>query len=104
MNPGLRKILLVLIDIILVNVAFIAALLIRFDGAVPKQYFTGYINLAALITVIYIVSYYIFGLYKKIWQYASVGELLTIISAVSVGTVTTVAALFFLEKFRLRTY
>lgn len=92
-----RRILLVVIDVFLINATFVAALAIRFDGDVPKQYFSGYIDVALYFTVIFILSCFAFGLYKKIWQYASLDELLAIVYAVTVGTAASIAFIYFTE-------
>ncbi len=97
MGARVRRILLVVIDVFLINAAFVAALDIRFDGNVPEQYFNGYIDVALYFTVIFILSYFAFGLYKKIWQYASIDELLAIVYAVTVGTAASIAFIYFIE-------
>jgi len=97
LGARVRRILLVVIDVFLINAAFVAALDIRFDGNVPEQYFNGYIDVALYFTVIFILSYFAFGLYKKIWQYASIDELLAIVYAVTVGTAASIAFIYFIE-------
>lgn len=91
----IRKAALILIDIILVNLAFYGALLIRFDGAVPNEYLQSFYDLALVFTTVRILCFYFFGLYNRLWQYASVGELVNIVAAVTVGTAVNIAAAYF---------
>lgn len=76
---------LVALDIILVNLALIGALLIRFDH-VGAEYWQAYLAILVPRTVIRMLSNYFFGMYKRSWRYASIDEVLAIIGAVSVGT------------------
>ena len=82
-----RKISLMLLDIILVNIAIYMALLIRFDGLIPVQYLNVFVYSAVLLTVIQILSYNLFGLYKSLWKYASIDELIKIFIATTVGSI-----------------
>ncbi|HHX59009.1 MAG TPA: polysaccharide biosynthesis protein, partial [Candidatus Moranbacteria bacterium] len=96
MNRYLRVILLAILDIVLVNLSMIVALWLRFDGNVPGQFIGAYQDLAVVFTVFWIVTFYFFGLYKKLWQYASIGELVSIIAAVSVGTAAIISYTYFM--------
>ena len=95
MNRYLRVILLITVDIILVNLSMIAALMLRFDAAVPVQFIAAYREMALVYTVIWIGIFYFFGLYKKLWQYASIGELVAIMGAVTVGAAAIIAYTYF---------
>jgi FlaA1/EpsC-like NDP-sugar epimerase len=44
--------------------------------------------------------FYVFGLYKRLWQYASTGELLSILFAVTVGTAGTISVIYFTAPMR----
>jgi len=72
------KLALVLVDIAIINLALFSALMIRFDGAPPAQQFQSYANSILLFTAVHILTFTIFGLYKQIWEYASVPAMLSI--------------------------
>lgn len=80
-----RKLLLMLIDVILINISVYLAFLIRFDGSVPVHYLNIFLHSFILVTVIKITIYYLFGLYRSLWQYASISELMQIFIATIVG-------------------
>ncbi len=94
----IRKAVLILIDVIIVNIAFYGALLIRFEGAIPGRYLQSFYDFALLFTLTLIMCFYFFGLYNRLWQYASVGELVNIVIAVTVGTVINIALAYFLME------
>ncbi len=74
----IKKALLLVTDILFINLSFYLALLIRFEFAIPKQYYDLFFKSTLFITVIQIVVFYVFGLYRSLWEYASIEELLQI--------------------------
>lgn len=77
---------LVLLDTIIITVAPYLALLLRFEGVVgSRQYQMVYEYLPGII-LIRLLTFYFFGLYNRLWRYASIHELLAITSAVTVSS------------------
>lgn len=92
-----RRSLMVVIDALLVNVAIFLAFLIRYEQ-LPSTFWTTYLSYAVPMTVIRILSLRFFGLYNRVWQYASIGELVSTIKAVSAGTILNSFYLFFVVQ------
>ncbi len=65
---------LLVIDLSIVFVAYLSALVLRFEGAVPDGYWTRFWLVAPLAALIHLGSNYAWGLYGRMWQYASVHE------------------------------
>jgi len=80
-----RKILLAILDISLLNLATCLALIIRFDGKAPSQYIGVFINSFLFLTIVKVFTFYVSGLYRSLWQYASFNELIKIFMAVSIS-------------------
>lgn len=103
-----RTLILMLIDALLINLAAFGSFYLRFEifGHIPQEYYQTYYHTAIIATIFYIAVFYIFGLYNRLWQYASTGELLSIVYAVTVGTGGTVAVVYYysvvLTSFPLR--
>ncbi|KGP75414.1 polysaccharide biosynthesis protein [Desulfosporosinus sp. Tol-M] len=89
-----RTWLLMLIDAMLINLAAFGSFYLRFVGDIKLEDYQIYNHTAIAATIIYIAVFYIFGLYNRLWQYASTGELLSIVYAVTVGTGGTAAAVY----------
>ena len=89
-----------LIDAVLVNLAAFGSFYLRFEGNIPQEYFLTYYHTAWAGTLIYLVIFSLFGLYNRLWQYASISELLSILYAVTVGTGSVVLAVYFLAPMR----
>ena len=94
-----RRGLLVLLDAFLVNLAYLGALFIRFEGF-PPEHLNSYFQAMVLTTGIRLVINYFFGLYRRSWQYASIGELLAIVGAASAGTILNLVLVFFFFHYR----
>ncbi|OPY63593.1 MAG: UDP-N-acetyl-alpha-D-glucosamine C6 dehydratase [Pelotomaculum sp. PtaU1.Bin065] len=88
-------VLLIVLDIISINLALVLAFYLRFDGAPPPGQFGGALGLAPMATVIYLVLFYFFRLYQRLWQYAGVSELLSIVLAALAGSAVNVSIAYF---------
>ncbi|MEM5816900.1 MAG: polysaccharide biosynthesis protein, partial [Desulfitobacterium hafniense] len=99
-----RTLLLMVIDAVLINLAAFLSFYIRFavdgDGTIPEEYLLTLTHSAWTATLIYLSVFYIFGLYNKLWQYASIGELISIIFAVTVATAGTITVVYFIAPMR----
>lgn len=89
MKASVRKILLLISDVILVNLCIYVALIFRFDGNIPKLYMDIFLNTMIYLTAIKIAVYYLFGLYRSLWQYASIDEMLQLAFAVAIEGILT---------------
>ncbi|MDR3539684.1 MAG: nucleoside-diphosphate sugar epimerase/dehydratase [Desulfosporosinus sp.] len=90
-----RTLILMLIDAMLINLAAFGSFYLRFEGDIPLENYQIYYHTAVVATILYIAVFYVFGLYNRLWQYASTGELLSIVYAVTVGTGGTAAVVYF---------
>lgn len=82
-----RRLFLILADIIFVNVTFLLALYLHYEGQVPKGYISAYLLLGIISTIAKILIYRYYQLYSSIWEYASIEELIKVVQAVLVGNV-----------------
>ncbi len=91
--------ILVFSDIVLINLAFIFALLLRFDFAVHSGEFTGYMKIytswAVLITLIKIAINGGMGLYSSLWKYAGTHEVFRVVVAATLGFVLAIVTMRF---------
>ena len=82
-----RKLVFLAIDIVLVNIAVYIALILKFEGNIPFEYISVFIKTAFFITILKIIIYNFFNLYKSLWKYASIEELLQVLFATMTGSV-----------------
>lgn len=82
-----KRIFLLIIDTLLINLAVYISLVFRFDGIIPEYFLQVYISTFAYITVIEVAIYYFFGLYRSLWSYASIDELIQVFFASTTGII-----------------
>ena len=87
MGNNCRKIILLLIDAVLINLASIFTLLIRFEGNVQEQYINVFLYTAIPTTVIQLCIFAISGLYRSLWKYAGTYELMQVFIATFISSV-----------------
>lgn len=84
-----RITILLLIDISIVNLSYIAAFLLRFDFNVNTSVFDAWFGIYANnlfpITIACLIAFSIFGLYTSMWRYAGTEELIKIVGASGVA-------------------
>ncbi len=89
---------MILIDVVLINAAIFGALIIRFDGIaqIPARYVNAFFDVNIVFTAILIACFYFYGLYDRVWRYASIGELISIFHAVTIGVLTSTGVTYFI--------
>jgi len=80
-----RNIILLAIDSLLIILGLYVALVTRFDGKIPAIYLHNYYDILIIFVLTTLLVFYICGLYNRLWRYASINELLGIVSAVTIA-------------------
>lgn len=89
---------LILIDTTIASVTPLLALVIRFEEiASIEPYFPIVCSTLPVIVVIRLLSFYGFGLYHRLWRYASINELLAIGTAVTLSSIIIATYTSFLD-------
>ena len=85
-------------DIIAVNISYILAFYIKFDKLTHildnKVLLLKYLF---IITIIKLITFNYFKLYKSVWEFASIDELIEVVGATIVGNVLSVVFLIFVN-------
>jgi len=87
--PGdpLGTALAMLLDAAVVIAAYVAALLLRFDANVPRDNAEFAAKVLPFIVAAFVVANLLFGVYRTMWMYASVGDILALFRPVAVVTI-----------------
>ena len=94
-----RRSFLISIDLLVIAFSFFGAFLLRFDFTLPGDYSSFYLVWLPIFIVLKLSTFYFFGLYKVIWRFTSIWELLKIVKAVTFGSVTIILCLWFSSGF-----
>lgn len=93
-----RAFILMFFDIILINLSYLLALYIRFEGNISGSqfidYFSRYKEHFVYITLIKLGILLYFKLYKSAWKYASIEELMNIVVASIVSNAAILSYMF----------
>ena len=83
-----RRLFLIVLDIILINVAAFSALFIRFElrlDQIPTYFAEAVLSYVLINTVTTIILFTLFRLYNSLWKYAGIDELVNIIFACTIS-------------------
>ena len=95
-NKRINKILpFIGVDILAVVSSLFGAYLIRFDFIIPAEYFHNFGILLAVFIPVKIATFYFFGLYRGMYRYTSVWDLIAILKATIVSSLLLVAVFGF---------
>ncbi len=89
-------------DVLWIPVALISAYWVRFNlTSIPEYYWQGIFQLLGVALVIQIICYWYFGLYRGIWRFASIPDVLQITKAVGIGVAVTIFCVFIFYRLEL---
>lgn len=91
--------IVVAIDVVIICAAATGAYLIRFDFAIPDYFLASYYRYLPLVIVIKLLSFHFFKLYRGMWRFTSIVDLLNIIKAATVGSVVLVVVILYKSRF-----
>ena len=88
----------VIVDCILISSAFAGAFIIRFDG-LPPEYFPAIVQALPLLLALKLGLFFYFGLYRGLWRYVGMQDLLNILKAVTLGSLISVVLIVMVFRF-----
>ncbi len=103
MRKKAKLFILFTVDAIIVNLSFFLAFLIRFEGnliARPDsiRYIDIYLDNLLELTLIKLGVFFVFGLYKNLWKYASIEDLVQVVTTTFVSSSAAVSYMFIMQQ------
>ena len=93
-----RRIFEVLLDLVLITVAYYTAYLLRFEGAIGPN-FNFFLHSLPIVIACQILFFYLFGIYRGVWENTSVRDLISYGKAITAGTILPILILLFVYRF-----
>lgn len=93
-----RRIFEVLLDLVLITVAYYTAYLLRFEGEIGPN-FDFFIHSLPIVIACQILFFYVFGIYRGVWENTSVRDLISYGKAITAGTALPILVLLFVYRF-----
>ncbi|MFQ5669577.1 MAG: hypothetical protein ACE5HD_03530 [Acidobacteriota bacterium] len=93
-----RRMAEVLIDLCLFGVAFVAAYLLRFEGAMLPQTERLLLFALPIVVPIKLITFWSFGLYRRVWDFMGIHDLVVITKAVLTSSLICIMVLWGLTR------
>jgi FlaA1/EpsC-like NDP-sugar epimerase len=87
-----RRLWLMAIDILLLNLALWGAFALRFEMDIPAVFTSNYLAISLFVTAVRISSFLYLGVYKGVWRYVGLTDLVAILKAITLGSIIILAA------------
>lgn len=88
----------VIVDCVLIGLSFTVAFVIRFDG-LPDMYASVIAQTLPILIPLKLVTFFYFGLYRGLWQYVGMQDLINIVKAVTVSSLLAVVVVTMVFRF-----
>ena len=85
-SPGVRRVAAMLVDALIVLESFVIALLFRFDGSVPDNYWDSFWPFAGISAIIFVALLLESGVYRNVLRYTGVYQGVRVASATAMAT------------------
>ena len=97
-----RTLLIFAHDLFMVPIAWLCSYWFRFNlGPIPTEYWAQGLRTLPWVILVQTGCFYLFGLYKGVWRFASLPDLIRIIKAVAAGTMAAMLVLFIFFRLEL---
>jgi UDP-GlcNAc:undecaprenyl-phosphate GlcNAc-1-phosphate transferase len=93
-----RRLFEVLLDLVLITVAYYTAYLLRFEGVLGGN-FEFFLRSLPIIIACQFLSSYLFRLYRGAWESTGLSDLIDYIKAITAGSVSAILILLFIYRF-----
>ncbi|MCB2149556.1 MAG: polysaccharide biosynthesis protein [Deltaproteobacteria bacterium] len=88
-----------LADAILISVSIIGAYLVRFEFNIPFYYKQSLYTILPWMVALKLATFYLFNLYRGMWRFTSISDLLNVIKAASISSLIFIAFILFKTGF-----
>jgi UDP-GlcNAc:undecaprenyl-phosphate GlcNAc-1-phosphate transferase len=95
-----RRVFEVMLDLVLVALAYYGSYLLRFDADIPEQQLAIFIKTLPLLMLIQMSMFWLGGVYRGLWRYTGVDDLITIAKSVLAYAVISAVVVFAMYNMR----
>lgn len=88
------------IDVCLLCLSWVASYLIRFDFDIPEKFVDEMVAILPVAILIKLICFYIFDVYRGMWRFTSVTDLVDIIKAVSMSTLIIIVWIVLIYRYK----
>ena len=103
----IRRICLVLLDIVCISLSSLLAMATRFEfsfSQIPKEYYSALLSLVPLFILSTLFIFWIFRIYSSLWEYAGIEEMINVVTACIAAGFCQIAVVVAVGSFLPRSY
>jgi UDP-GlcNAc:undecaprenyl-phosphate/decaprenyl-phosphate GlcNAc-1-phosphate transferase len=93
-----RRIFEAMLDVVLVTLAYYGAYLMRWDGKMPEQQVSIFVKTLPIIIIVDMCFLLAGGVYRGLWRYVGIDDLLIIMRSVFAGGLVSMLAVFLMYR------
>lgn len=94
-----RRVFEVTLDVFLVPFAYWVSYVLRYEGNTYGSNFPLFLKSLPIVLACSMLAYFAFGVYRGVWRYTSVAELITYTKAATLGVVASLMVIVFIYRF-----
>lgn len=94
-----NRVIVICFDAFLIAAAFVISYYLRFNFDVPEFYLSQMLRTLPFVVVLNLIVFYKFDLYRGMWRYTGLRDLVAIVVAVTVSTVLMIVGLTIVYRF-----
>ena len=95
-----RRIMEILIDVVLITIAYFSAYLLRYDGVISESNMELFINSLPWIIMIKFLVFSYMGLYESVWRYIGIRDAINIVKATILSSLFIIAVILMVSRFK----
>ena len=93
-----RRVFELLLDVLLVMFSYYSAYVLRFDQDLPS-YYPLFVQSLPIVIACHLLSFFVVGVYRGMWQYISLGDLTTYAKGIALGVLSSVVMIVYMYRF-----
>jgi FlaA1/EpsC-like NDP-sugar epimerase len=95
-----RRLAEVIFDVMLIALAYYGAYVLRWDAVLPPEQVAMFARTLAVVIVVQMLCFLMWGVYRGLWRYVGIDDLLIIAKAVLTGVLLSALAVLAMHGFR----
>ncbi|MBI3584170.1 MAG: hypothetical protein HY096_09535 [Nitrospinae bacterium] len=99
-NLSRRRIAEIIMDLILISVAYFSAYLLRFEGRLINPNLTFFVNTLPWVVIVKLIVFYYFGVYQSIWRYVGIRDMTAIVKGATLSTLIIMVGIVMTARFK----